>query len=47
LTHLGKPLSWSQWLAAALLVPVIRAVGDLAKLTGYPAGWWWRYNHRK
>ena len=27
---------------AVLLVPVIRAVGDVAKMLGYPAGWVWR-----
>jgi glycosyltransferase involved in cell wall biosynthesis len=26
----------------ALLIPVIRAVGDIAKMLGYPAGWVWR-----
>jgi glycosyltransferase involved in cell wall biosynthesis len=29
-------------LAALLLVPVIRVVGDAAKMLGYPAGWLWR-----
>ncbi|MBL8164447.1 MAG: glycosyltransferase [Anaerolineae bacterium] len=28
------------------LVPVIRVVGDVAKMLGYPVGWWWRLrNH--
>ena len=27
---------------AIVLVPVIRAVGDAAKMCGYPAGWVWR-----
>jgi hypothetical protein len=27
---------------AVLLIPVIRAVGDVAKMLGYPAGWVWR-----
>ena len=27
---------------AVLLLPVIRAVGDVAKMLGYPAGWVWR-----
>jgi glycosyltransferase involved in cell wall biosynthesis len=27
---------------AVLLIPVIRAVGDVAKMLGYPAGWFWR-----
>jgi glycosyltransferase involved in cell wall biosynthesis len=29
-------------LQAVLLVPVIRAAGDVAKMMGYPAGWAWR-----
>jgi glycosyltransferase involved in cell wall biosynthesis len=27
---------------AVILVPVIRALGDVAKMLGYPAGWVWR-----
>ena len=27
---------------AVLLIPVIRALGDVAKMLGYPAGWVWR-----
>lgn len=30
------------WMYAVLLVPVIRVVGDVAKMLGYPAGWRWR-----
>ena len=30
---------------AVLLVPVIRVVGDVAKMAGYPAGWIWRLRH--
>jgi hypothetical protein len=33
-------------LKAALLVPVIRITGDVAKMTGYPVGLWWRYRNR-
>jgi hypothetical protein len=35
-------------LKALLLVPVIRVVGDVAKMAGYPAGlvWRWRNRHR-
>jgi glycosyltransferase involved in cell wall biosynthesis len=29
--------------SALLLVPLIRAVGDLAKMAGYPVGLWWRW----
>ncbi len=30
------------WLQAALLIPLIRVVGDVAKMIGYPVGWRWR-----
>lgn len=43
---LGKDLSPPQWVAAAALVPLIRATGDLAKMAGYPAGLWWRWRQR-
>jgi hypothetical protein len=35
-------------LEATLLVPIIRVVGDLAKMLGYPVGlvWRWRNRHR-
>ena len=29
-------------LRALAWVPVIRVTGDLAKMGGYPVGWWWR-----
>ena len=40
-THLASmpPL---ERVKAVLLIPVIRAVGDIAKMAGYPAGWVWR-----
>jgi cellulose synthase/poly-beta-1,6-N-acetylglucosamine synthase-like glycosyltransferase len=31
---------------AVLLVPVIRVVGDVAKMVGYPVGLLWRYRNR-
>ncbi|RIK37478.1 MAG: glycosyl transferase family 2 [Chloroflexi bacterium] len=46
LAKLGTHLSSTQRLAAALLVPLLRAVGDLAKMSGYPAGLWWRWQNR-
>lgn len=48
LRHLGRDLSPWERLAAFALVPVIRAVGDLAKMAGYPVGllWRWRNRHR-
>jgi glycosyltransferase involved in cell wall biosynthesis len=33
------------WLYASALVPVIRVVGDVAKMIGYPVGWFWRLLH--
>ncbi len=38
--------SVADWLYAAALVPVIRVVGDVAKMIGYPVGVWWRLKHR-
>jgi glycosyltransferase involved in cell wall biosynthesis len=46
LAVLGRGLSPWQWMAAATLVPVIRVVGDGAKLVGYPAGIWWRFKNK-
>lgn len=42
LAKLGRNFSAREWLQAAALVPVIRAVGDVAKMAGYPVGLWWR-----
>lgn len=33
------------WGYAIALVPIIRAVGDIAKMIGYPVGWVWRVRH--
>lgn len=33
-------------LYAVALIPLIRVVGDVAKMIGYPVGWWWRIKHR-
>ncbi len=46
LATLGAALPAEERLLAAALVPVIRAVGDIAKLVGYPVGLWWRYRNR-
>lgn len=32
-------------LYAIILVVLIRVIGDVAKMAGYPAGWWWRLRH--
>ncbi len=34
------------WLKVWLLIPVIRVVGDVAKMIGYPVGWRWRLQQR-
>ena len=33
-------------LRAFALIPIIRIVGDVAKMLGYPAGWFWRLRNR-
>ncbi|HQY91105.1 glycosyltransferase [Caldilinea sp.] len=43
---LGASLPPQQRLVAALLVPLIRVTGDLAKMAGYPVGLRWRWRHR-
>ncbi len=47
LGEVGAGLTPFQRLQAALLVPVIRAVGDVAKMVGYPVGLWWRWRNRR
>jgi glycosyltransferase involved in cell wall biosynthesis len=42
LAHVFGGLSRAEQLHAVALVPVIRFVGDLAKMVGYPVGWMWR-----
>jgi glycosyltransferase involved in cell wall biosynthesis len=46
LETVGRDLSGVERFEAALWVPVIRAVGDLAKMAGYPVGRWWRRQNR-
>lgn len=46
LGKIGAGLSAPQKAQAALWVPLIRAVGDCAKMAGYPVGRWWRWRHR-
>ena len=31
---------------ALALIPIIRLVGDVAKMIGYPVGLWWRWKNR-
>lgn len=33
-------------LISSLYIPLIRVVGDVAKMLGYPVGWWWRLRHQ-
>jgi len=42
---LPKHSLWA-WLYAIALVPIIRVLGDVAKMLGYPAGWRWRLQHQ-
>jgi hypothetical protein len=46
LPGLWKGLGPAQKLLAVLWVPIIRVVGDVAKMVGYPVGVWWRWHHR-
>jgi glycosyltransferase involved in cell wall biosynthesis len=46
LALLLQPLGPVDRLKAVLWVPIIRVVGDLAKMIGYPAGLAWRWRHR-
>jgi glycosyltransferase involved in cell wall biosynthesis len=39
-------LAWTDRLRALLCLPLIRVVGDVAKMLGYPAGVWWRLTRR-
>ncbi len=46
LSRVWDDLNRVEKLKAALWVPVIRVTGDIAKMVGYPAGLWWRWQHR-
>jgi glycosyltransferase involved in cell wall biosynthesis len=39
-------LSPSERIVAVGWVPLVRLIGDVAKMLGYPAGWLWRLTHR-
>lgn len=46
LPHLWQQLDRGEKLEAIIWIPVIRIVGDVAKMIGYPVGWLWRLaNH--
>ncbi len=38
--------SAGDYYCALALVPLIRVVGDIAKMIGYPVGWYWRLKNR-
>ena len=42
-----RALSLREGCQAIAWVPVIRVTGDVAKMIGYPVGWWWRWRHRQ
>jgi glycosyltransferase involved in cell wall biosynthesis len=44
-TRRGRAASALEWLQAVAWLPIIRAVGDVAKLCGYPVGVLWRWQH--
>jgi glycosyltransferase involved in cell wall biosynthesis len=47
LTRLWTDLGPMQRLLAACWIPLIRVVGDIAKMVGYPVGLCWRFRHRR
>lgn len=46
LQRIGSALSPIERLQAAMLIPLLRVVGDVAKMLGYPAGLLWRWQNR-
>jgi glycosyltransferase involved in cell wall biosynthesis len=46
LATMWGPLKTGGKIQAALLVPIIRVTGDIAKMVGYPAGVMWRIKNR-
>lgn len=44
--RIGSGLRAGERFAALAWVPVIRVVGDVAKMCGYPVGLWWRWQNR-
>lgn len=40
--HTAPSQSTFAWLYCIAMIPVIRVVGDVAKMVGYPVGWRWR-----
>ncbi|HLQ33904.1 MAG TPA: glycosyltransferase [Chloroflexota bacterium] len=46
LMKLGGGATAAEWAYMLALLPLIRLSGDVAKMLGYPAGWWWRLRHK-
>ncbi len=42
----GIPLYFFEKAMTVGVIPLIRVVGDVAKMLGYPMGLWWRWRHR-
>ena len=42
----GHGAAGRERLIAVGWVPLIRLIGDVAKMAGYPVGWSWRLRHR-
>lgn len=40
-----RTLTWRERMGTLAWVPAIRAIGDVAKMAGYPVGRWWRLQH--
>ncbi len=38
--------SVTAWICCLIMIPVLRALGDLAKMHGYPQGWRWKWQNR-
>ncbi len=43
---IGREGSPGEFVAGLVLLPILRLVGDLAKMAGYPAGLYWRWRYR-
>ncbi len=42
----GIPLYFFEKSLTVGLIPLLRVIGDVAKMVGYPVGVWWRFKHR-
>jgi hypothetical protein len=43
---LESAVSFRDYLYILAMMPIIRVVGDVAKMAGYPVGWRWRLRHK-